>query len=164
MIRLRNKQTGFELEFDEVLLSDEKVGSAGFELIEEADGYFRMLWESSGGNPRIATKLWLSSLAPHSEGVLRVGMFRDPSTEVLSELQDDLIFALAAVCQHENLSASELAVVLNVPEEFARFATQFLLESGFLDPKDATGERVTLSADYYRVVLKVLKNKHLLFA
>lgn len=163
LISLRNKQTGFELEFDEVLLSDEKVDTAGFELIEEADGYFRLLWESSGGNPRIATKLWLSSLAPHKEGYLRVGMFRDPSTEVLSELQDDLIFALAAVCQHENLSASELAVVLNVSEEFARFATQFLLESGFLDAKDAKGERVTLSAAYYRVVLKVLKNKHLLF-
>ncbi|MFK7898229.1 MAG: ATP-binding protein [Myxococcota bacterium] len=164
LIRVRNKETGFELEFDEVLLSDEKVGSAGFELIEEADGYFRLLWESSGGNPRIATKLWLSSLAPYKEGVLRVGMFRDPSTEVLSELQDDLIFALAAVCQHENLSAKELAVVLNVSEEFARFATQFLMESGFLDRKDALGERVTLSAAYYRVVLKVLKNKHLLFA
>ncbi len=163
LISVRNRQTGFELEFDEVLLSDEKVDTAGFELIEEAEGYFRLLWESSGGNPRIATKLWLSSLTPYKEGVLRVGMFRDPSTEVLSELQDDLVFALAAVCQHENLNASELAVVLNVSEEFARFATQFLLESGFLDSKDGKGERVTLSAAYYRVVLKVLKNKHLLF-
>ena len=164
LVSLRNKQTGFELEFDEVLLSDEKIDTAGFELIEEADGYFRLLWESSGGNPRIATKLWLSSLEPHKEGVLRVGMFRDPSTEELSELQDDLIFALAAVCQHENLNARELAVVLNVSEEFARFATQFLLESGFLDLKDGKGDRVTLSAAYYRVVLKVLKTKHLLFA
>ena len=58
---------------------------------------------------------------------------------------------------------AELARVLNLSEGFASFATQYLLESGFIEAKDETGERFTLSPAYYRSVLRALRNKHLLF-
>ena len=162
LIRLRNKRTGFELRFDEMLLSDSKATTGGLELVEEAEGYFRLLWESSGGNPRIATRLWLASLRQVSERTLGVGLFPKPSTAVLSDLQDDLVFSLAAICQHENLTRIELARVLNTSEGFGRFATQFLSESGFIEQKHLTSERFTLSPTYYRAVLRVLRSKHLL--
>ena len=163
LIRLRHEPTGFDLEFDEMLLSDEKSGSPGLELVEGSEGYFRILWDSSGGNPRIATQLWLDSLTHLGDSRLRVGLFREPDSEVLSSLPDDLLFALAAICQHENLTSEELAIVMNVSERFTFFAVAFLTESGFLEPKDTEGERYTLSPKYYRAVLRILKSKHLLF-
>jgi hypothetical protein len=163
LIRLRNHKTGFELRFDEMLLSDRRGAPEGLELVEEAEGYFRLLWESSGGNPRIATQLWLSSLRAAGEKTLAVGLFPEPSSEDLTALPDDLIFSLAAICQHENLSPDEIAEVLNVSSGFARFATQFLSEGGYIEAKDATGERFTLTPTYYRAVLRVLRSRHLLF-
>jgi len=163
MIRLRNKKTGYDLRFDEVLLSDARSNSNGFSLVEEADGYFRLLWESSGGNPRIAAHLWLSSLRLISEKTLGVGLFSEPSVAVLSDLQDELVFCLAAICQHENLSHQELALVLNTSDGFARFAIQFLNEAGFIEPKASAADRSTLGPKYYRAVLRSLRNKHLLF-
>lgn len=189
LIRLRHARTEFDLEFDEMLLSDERSNSNGFELVEGSDGYFRLLWDSSGGNPRIASQLWLASLGPSvspsrissqlspvgsrtdpagkrlqgSDKRLRVRPFRETNPELLSSLQDDLFFSLAAICQHENLTGDELGRVLNVPEQFAQFAVQFLTESGLLEHKDSDTERYTLSPQSYRAVLRVLKNKHLLF-
>lgn len=163
LIGLRNKRTGYELEFDEMLLSDDAVESKDFELIEGSDGYFRLLWESSGGNPRIASQLWLSSLSAIGEKKLRVGLFREPGSEALATYQDDLLFALAAYCQHENLSAQELSVVINLPEAFAKFAVQFLIEEGMIEAKDDQDTRHTLSPKYYRAVQRVLRSRHLLF-
>ncbi|MCA9512894.1 MAG: ATP-binding protein, partial [Myxococcales bacterium] len=172
LVRLRNEKAGFALEFDEVLLSEEDAvreralahgARDGFELVESADGYFRLLWESSGGNPRIATQLWLASLSPVAERRLRVGLFREPESKAFEALNDELWFALAAVCQHENLSADELARAINATPGFARFAVQFLAEAGFVTAKDERWERVTLSAAYYRQVLRGLRSKHLLY-
>ena len=67
-------------------------------------------------------------------------------------------FALAAVCQHENLTAEELARVVNLPEGFARFAMQFLSEAGFI-PLDGLEVAVCNndagdpSSGYYRLKL-----------
>ena len=163
LIRLRNQRTGYELRFTEVLLSESSSSGRDLALVEEPDGYFRLLWESSGGNPRVATHLWLSSLRPVGEKTLSVGLFAEASTDGLSALQDELVFSLAAVCQHENLSPEELSLVLNLPDGFAGFAMRFLIESGFVTAKDDRAERFTIAPLYYRAVLRVLRNKHLLF-
>lgn len=163
LILLRHERTGFQLQFDELLLSDDQSGSGEISIVEESEGYFRLLWDSSGGNPRIATELWLASLSPCGDQKLRVGVFREPSNNTLASLKDDLLFALAATCQHENLSAEELGVVLNMPERFGSFAVQYLAESGLLEAKDDRRHRYTLAPRYYRSVLRTLKNKHLLF-
>ena len=163
LIQRRHRQTGYEVEFDDALISGERSGSGRLELVEGAEGYFRLLRETSGGNPRIATRLWLSSLSVIGEKKLGVGAFREPSSDKLAKLSDDLCFALAAICQHENLSSDELRRVLNVPEGIASFAVQYLSEAGFVVSKDGSADRVTLSAPYYRQVLRTLRNKHLLF-
>jgi hypothetical protein len=162
LIRRRNKQTGFEVEFDEMLLAGER-GEAGLELVEGADGYFRLLRETSGGNPRIATRLWLSSLSVVSDKKLRVSAFREPSSSALDGMSDELLFALAAISQHENLSTDELRRVLNVSEGLARFAVQFLSEAGLIVTKDGSADRFTLAANFYRQTLRALRQKHLLF-
>ncbi len=162
LIRRRNKQTGFDVEFDEMLLTGER-GSEGLELVEGADGYFRLLRETSGGNPRIATRLWLSSLTVVGEKKLRVSAFREPSSTALGKMSDELLFALAAIAQHENLSTDELRRVLNVSEGIARFAMRYLVEAELIVGKEESPDRFTLAAGLYRQTLRALRQKHLLF-
>lgn len=203
VIRRRNLRTGFELEFDEALLDEEsafesgatgpargRLGSAaanGFELIEGAEGYFRMLWEASGGNPRLAVAHWLSSLTIAGHKRLRVSLFSQVGHEALMKLTDEALFALAALCQHDNLTASELQNVLNVRAGLANFLIRHLRDQGLirvvaehretetideaflLASEDAvggsstSGRRYTVAARHYRQILHVLRRKHLLW-
>jgi hypothetical protein len=128
LIGRRNSKAGFDVAFDPTLLDERDGGSGDFRLIENADGFFRMLWETSGGNPRVALYYWLQSLVPTGDDSLRVQLFAEPSLDRIEGLKDEMIFVLAAICQHENLSAPDLGTVLRMPERKAEFAIQFLRE------------------------------------
>jgi len=163
LISRRNQRAGFQIVFDEQLLDDERVEGAALRLIEGADGYFRLLWEASGGNARLATHLWLQSLTARGANTVHVGLFRQPSAEALTNAGDDVLFSLAAICQHENLTEQELQQVLNVGPGFAHFALRYLTEYGFIEPKDGSPERMTLSPRRYMQVVRALKAKHLVY-
>ena len=108
-----------EIEFDEMLLDETRSTTGNFEVIDGADGFFRLLWEASLGNPRVATHLWLEALRPLSNTSISVGLFSEPSTSEIARIDKELLFTLAAVCQHENLSVAELREVINVSADFA---------------------------------------------
>ncbi|MFH1812458.1 MAG: AAA family ATPase [Pseudomonadota bacterium] len=163
LINTRNRRSGFTIRFSEMLLDDETGPSDQFQLIEGAEGFFRLLWDQSRGNPRIATHLWLSALHPTDDSTLEVGLFRTADAGAFDLLGDELWFALAAICQHENLAAPELQSTLAVSMDFAGFAVRILREYGFVEAKRTGHDRVTLSPRYYRQVLDRLRSKHLLF-
>lgn len=163
LIVRRNERAGLEIEFDEVLLDAEQSSTGGFELVASADGFFRLLWEVSHGNPRVATYLWLQALTPITERKLRVGLIREEPAAVLEKMDPDLLFALAAIAQHENLSYDELRQALNVSVDEAAHAGRFLGEHGFLEPKHNDPRRMTLAPRFHRQVLRALRANHLLF-
>ena len=163
LIARRNRQSGFAITFDEVLLDAEHSATGQFEVINGADGFFRLLWEASRGNPRLANYLWLNSLRPQGGNKIRVGLFRQSVTEELQDMDRDVLFALAAICQHENLSVAELKEVLNVPLDFAGFAVRYLSEYNLIEPKHTDPKRITLAPGFYVHVLKELRQNHLIF-
>ncbi len=163
LVAKRNERSGVTVEFDEVLLDAEASSTGGFELINSADGFFRLLWESSRGNPRVATYLWLNALTPLSERRIRVGLIREESSEFLDELGTGMLFVLASTAQHENLSFDELARALNIPPDEAVYAGRFLVEYGLLEPKHTDAERFTLAPRFHQQVIRALKSHHLLY-
>ncbi|MBN2804369.1 MAG: AAA family ATPase [Deltaproteobacteria bacterium] len=163
LISRRNKRSGFTIEFDEVLLDASRSVTGDFEVIDGAEGFFRLLWESSHGNPRVATRLWLEALTTTGDNQIRVGLFSESLASDLLQMDRELLFTLAAICQHENLSISELREVLNVSHDFAGFAVRFLSEYGLLEPKHTDPRRLTLAPRFYPQVLKLLRQHHLLF-
>lgn len=163
LISKRNKHSGFEIEFDEVLLDASRSTTGDFEVIEGAEGFFRLLWENSAGNPRVATCLWLDALTISAENKIKVGIFSETLATDISKMDRELLYTLAAVCQHENLSVAELRDVLNVSSDFANFAVRFLTEYGLLEPKHTDTRRHTLAPRFYPQVLKMLRGHHLLF-
>lgn len=164
LIGRRNQHAGVAIEFDEMLLDEQGAAAGDFELVESADSYFRLLREASEGIPRIALYLWLDSLDAQTDRLLRVRLFHEPPLEQLAGLTDDLLFVLAAVVQHENLTVEDLGRAMNFNPAFASFALQYLSEYGVLEPKLRDPLRLTLSPRYYRQTLRLLRNKHLLMA
>jgi hypothetical protein len=162
LIYRRNEHTGFELAFDEVLLDEKRADDSGFELIENADAYFRMLSEDSGGNPRIAMSLWLDSLRYMGGRQVRVGFYGRPNRRVIDELSDELVFALAAFSQHENLSLQELAEVLNVRIGPAEFALQYLREANIIGALTMDARRYVITPLFYHPAQRLLWQKHLI--
>ncbi len=159
----RTRKAGYELEFDEQLLDDERVDAGGIRLIEGAEGFFRLLWESSRGNPRAATWQWLRALTVVGEKLLRVRLFSSGKTDALNRASDDVFFALAAIAQHENLDQSELQATLNVDPSFASFALRYLMEYGIVGAKTGASSRYTLKMRYYWDVVQALEARNLLF-
>jgi hypothetical protein len=162
LIVKRNRETGFSLVFDDVLLDEDRSATGQLELLEGAEGFFRLLWEASRGNSRVATYLWLQALTPVDDATVRVGLFAEGPVARLQGLESEMVFALAAICQHENLSFDELREALNVPLDHAGFAMRFLLEYGVLEPKHTDDRRLTLAPQHYRQVLQLLRDRHLL--
>ncbi|MBN2715617.1 MAG: hypothetical protein JXX14_07155 [Deltaproteobacteria bacterium] len=74
------------------------------------------------------TKHTLDSLSAVGDTRIRVGRFSENLATKLSNLDAELLYALAAICQHENLSVSEVRDVLNVSTDFASLAIGFLTE------------------------------------
>ena len=163
LIGRRSRKAGYELEFDEQLLDDGRVAGEGIRLIEGADGFFRLLWESSRGNPRVATSMWLRSLTRSGDKVLRVGLFASGRTEALSDAGDDVFFALAAITQHENLTTAELQQTLNVDESFAAFVLTYLREREVIGPKYGAADRHTIRVWHYWSVVQALRSRNLLY-
>jgi hypothetical protein len=163
LVARRNERSGLMIEFDEVLLDAETSSTGGFELISSADGFFRLLWEASRGNPRVATYIWLNALTALSDKRIRVGLMREESSEFLTDLDTGMLFALASFAQHENLSFEELSRALNISSDEAGYAARYLLEYGLLEPKHTDATRFTLAPRFHQQVIRTLRERHLLY-
>ena len=163
LIGRRTRKAGYELDFDASLLDDERLGVGDIRLVEGADGFFRLLWERSRGNPRTATIFWLNALRVAGPQRLGVRLFSTPRLDALHRASDDVRFAIAAIAQHENLDADELRLTLNATPNFVNFAVRYLTEYGIIAIKPGSERRFTLHMQPYWDVVEALHDKNLLY-
>ena len=128
-------------------------------MIESEEGYTRLLWDYSDGNPRVALHFFLRSLDLEQSGSFRVRLFRSPPVESLDALDEPALFTLAATIEHENLSLDEAVVVTRYPIELCRIHLDRLIEMGVLRIDD---RRYRVSTFWHRAVVRLLRRKNLL--
>ena len=160
LIMNRHELGEYKLSFDAIL---QAVGSAKVEDATAAieSKFFKLLWEQSGGNPRAAQELWLSSLSRRRGKTLRVGLPDDPELEILSDLSDDALFVYSALIRHENLSTNETVDVTDLPEGTVRYALRLGLENEFLNrSKDG---RYRVVADSQRKLITHLRKRNFIY-
>ncbi|MEM9492388.1 MAG: hypothetical protein AAGC55_24795, partial [Myxococcota bacterium] len=134
------------------------------QIIRTSQGYFRLLWDFTDGNPQVANHFWLRSLVPDSERRrVRVHLFAAPRIEELEKLPDDIAFVLAAVVEHKKITAGELVTVSNMTPEFCRFALRYCRECGYLRRNPETG-RTQLATHWQQTIIRYLKRRHLLYS
>lgn len=161
LIDRRNARAGVQPDFSRLALAGARPGRHGFELVKTSEGYFRLLNEYAAGNPGIAMALWLRSLRQQPDGTAIVQLFRPPGETQLKELDDNQLFSLTAIAQHESLTAEELASVLNMPVGQALLHFNLFLEHDFIR-LDGRG-RARLHAVCQRQILNRLRDTNLLY-
>lgn len=164
LILSRTRRARYRLNFTDLLVSRIEGASISSQIIGTSQGYFRLLWDFTNGNPRDACHFWLRSLVPDPEQRrARVHLFAAPRLEELQRLPDDIVFVLQAVAEHENLNADELRQATNMAPEFCRFALRYCREAGYLWRDPSTG-RTELSVHWHQTIILYLKRQHLIYS
>lgn len=164
LVLTRMRRARYRTNFTDLLVTRLQGVNASTQIIRTSQGYFRLLSDVAAGNPRMACHFWLRSLVPDaSKRQVRVHLFAAPSIEELEKLPDDIAFILAAVVEHESLTAGELAEVSNISPEFCRFALRYCRERGYMFRSAGTG-RTKLTTHWHHTIVRFLKRKHLLYS
>jgi hypothetical protein len=162
LVMSRMRRARYRVSFSDLVVTELEGTSASALLGRTSQGYFRMLWDASNGNPRLACHFWLDSLVADPEThQARVHLFTTPSTEKLETLNDDIAFVLTAVAEHGTLDADEAART-NLSADFCTFAFRYCLEGGLLERYSAGAHRYRIGTRWQQAVLRYLKRKHLL--
>lgn len=159
LLRARNAYSGVRLTYEDLVVESVEAFGKQERLAETEQGYTRLLWDYSGGIPRVALHFWLRSLVPQEDGHVRVRLFRAPPIEMLEELGDAALFILAAIVVHENLTLREAALVLRYSERMCRIHLRRLTQLGVVR---RDGIRYRLTPYWQRAVFRLLKRKNLL--
>lgn len=157
----RSTAAGIEPSFDELVVSNEAADEPAEGKRTEL-GYYRILWDHSGGNPAVALQAWRESLfsrADETKPVVR--LFVEPSASEIERLSPTVVFVLRAVVQLELASASEVAACTQLPEPDVADALRYSITHGYTE---RIGDRHRLAWSWYRTITTVLKRQHLLVA
>ena len=153
----------------ELELSFEDLAGIGPNTLEAARlrnraqaAYWRLLADSSAGNPQVARSLWLAG-ATVEGALIRVGLAEAPVAAQLQDLSDNELFVLTAVVVHDRLAVDALARTLNLPRSGVRTACQRLVARGVLASdgfEDSSTYRLELP--WLPAVERHLRNKNFL--
>lgn len=160
LILSRQKTTPFRLIFDQTIMSAQPSNVEDDKAYAEKQ-FFRLLWEQSKGNPRIAMQFWLTAVHLEGSRRLRVTLPEEPDVRVLERLSDDDCFVYAAIARHENLAEAEIARTLKVPLPSVALALKFGLENSLLTT--ASDRRFRLDPQWHNYVVAHLKKKNFLY-
>jgi hypothetical protein len=162
LIMQRMRRARYGVSFSDLVVSQLHGAALSAQLGRTSAGYFRLLWDLTGGNPRLAGHFWLDSLVPVKNGrAVHVHLFQTPDVEDLDELPDDILFVLTAIAEHQNLTAKEAAAVTNLSLDFCRFAFKFCLEDGYME-RGNNQLRYRLGRRWQVPIVRYLKRRHLL--
>ena len=106
--------------------------------------------------------MWLGALTRLDRTTLQVGLIKEDDAEILGRLDDEMLYALASIVQHENLSFDELRQSLNTTLDEAGHVARFLMEYGFVEHKHNDARRITLAPRFHQQVLRALLGRNLL--
>ncbi len=161
LIHVRSEAAGIEPSFEELVVATD--GAEGPTEGRRTElGYYRILWDHSGGNPAVALQAWRQSLflRPDEERPV-VRLFVEPSATEIERLPQTLLFVLRAIVQLELATAEEIADCTQLPVADVADAIRFSVAHGYAESRAG---RFRLSWAWYRTITTVLTRQHLLVA
>ncbi len=163
MINQRDALDDTSVSFEELIVSSGDDNQDNhYELVQSSRGYFRLLHEFSQGNPSVALTFWLRSLTADDDHTLRVGLFPRPSLETLQQLDDNYLFALAAIAQHGALNADEVGRTIHASRGDCEMILKYLADNQIVTLDNTTG-RARIRPLYLRSVTRVLRRANVLY-
>jgi hypothetical protein len=159
LIQRRAKGSGATFNYADVAVDQLEGVATRARLVESAEGYLRLLWDYSSGNPRIALHFFIRSLDPDHGGRLRVRLFRAPETGRLEEGGEAGLFVLAAIVTHESLSIEDLASVTRSTVARTSIHVDRLIDLGAVCVESGL---IRVTTTWQRAAVRLLRRRHLL--
>ncbi|MEZ4741807.1 MAG: ATP-binding protein [Bdellovibrionota bacterium] len=160
LILKRHLTSEFALSYDQMILASRTSSAPSDAAVYAEEQFFRLLWEQANGNPRVALYLWINCLSPMSSHTFRVGLPERPEAEVLSTLNEDCWFVLAAIAKHDNITRKEAVAVTNLDWSQVATAIKLGIENKLLH---RDGNRYRLHFTHQHDVLRQLKVKNFIY-
>ncbi len=161
----RHKATGYELTFEpgtatqksrafKKIMSDE---SEKQKYLREQ--YFNRLNQIAEGNLSIAMNFWLQSIKEFDDRSVKQLPTEVADLDKLEVPSRDVLFTLAALVLHENLTESELSMALHQDEAESRLMLARLKSKGIVQSSD---DGYKLNHLIYRQVVRLLKRRNII--
>ena len=160
MILSRHQGSRRRLSFNELLLS--VSGANQSRSVRAANSrIYNILWEQSGGNPRVTIHLWLSA-ARSKERNVEIGVPEKPASSRLKGISDDFCFIYAAIIIHHELNTREIMAVTSYPEAIVRHA----LKQGVYQNMIVRGDnnRYRIHPLWQQTLFNVLASRNMLWS
>lgn len=158
----RTEAAGLRPDFSGLSNAATLGGEPTLALQRATTAYWRLLTDTSEGNPQVAFELFLSSLyGGRGASPLGVGLPPVHGQETLDALADSDLFVLAALIVHDGLTLQILTDVLNVPPERVRATCSTLLTQGVLTAAE-TEAPWYVAPGWRPAVHRLLRQKHVL--
>ena len=160
----RAKMAGIQPSFTH-LVAD--LGTDADELDqEEAEaqvgaGYYRLLWDYSGGNPGVALHVWRTCLGVEADGRVCAKLFQASDTRDLERLPDAAVFVLRAVVQLERPRSEDVVRATLLPATDVADALRYGVARGYFEFRDG---RYHVTWSWFRTITRFLQRRHLLVA
>jgi len=159
LIRTRSKASGVAFNYADVAVDRLEGVTSRARLVESADGYLRLLWDYSDGNPRVALHFFVRSLDPDRGDRLRVRLFRAPDPALVEAGGEAGLFVLAAIVTHESISIGDLAQVTRSSLSQCHIHVDRLVDLGAARVDDGL---VRVTTTWQRAVIRLLRRRNLL--
>ena len=159
LIRTRSKASGVTFNYADVAVDHLEGVTRRARLVESADGYLRLLWDYSDGNPRVALHFFVRSLDPDRGDRLRVRLFRAPDPSLLEAGGEAGLFVLAAIVTHESISSDDLAQVTRSSVSQCHIHVDRLIDLGAARIDNGL---VRITTTWQRAAIRLLRRRNLL--
>lgn len=159
LIRARMAASGVALTFEDLVVDRLEGVEGEARLLETEEGYIRLLWHYSEGNPSVALHYWLCSLVPESSRRVHVRLYKSPPVGELENVAEDGLFLLAAILLHDTLTLPAAILVSGQPESTCGIYLERLADLGVIQ---RTGVRYRLCTHWQPAALRLLRRKNFL--
>lgn len=159
LIRSRCRLAGVDPSFEGLVVPRQTDTPLPFEGNRTENGYYRLLWDFSKGNPAVALHAFRESLFMTSAGETVVRLFKQPSSEEIEDLPLSVLFILRTIAQLELALPVHLQSATQLPPVDVDDALRFCLSRGYIEPFHGG---VRLAWPWYRTITTVLVRQHLL--
>lgn len=161
---LRSRSEAVELEPDFSRLVGELPPDADEVDMEEAleraqNGFYRLLWDYSLGNPGVSLHFWRESLRCAPDGSFIVRLFEPPDTTDLDRLPDSTVFVLRVVVQLEQAAVEDVLDATLLAPRQVEDALRYAMGRGYLEEVDG---RYRIRWKWFRTITRFLARRHLL--
>ncbi|MCL1138485.1 AAA family ATPase [Shewanella pneumatophori] len=123
-------------------------------------GFYRILWDYSDGNPTVALRFFRMSLhQDRTNGKVFVRIFSAPDAKELETMPKPMLAVLRAIVQLEVASAEELSACTQLGFSEVINTLRYFQNRGFVEMLD---DKARISDHWFRYITNTLHNQHLL--